>query len=199
MKIQLISIRLTRPLSDDEAARLLPLVPPERRRRLANLKDPVLAYEPICAYAALWLGLNALYGWRELPELSYNKYGKPEFAAHPEVQFNLSHTRGAVLVGIHDQPVGVDIERIWPVSERTMQRIAGAATQREFFESWTRRESRSKWGGTGLAAIRREASPTMFGERFEYVETFPGYVACVCTHSDDALDKVRRFTLSDLM
>lgn len=36
--------------------------------------------------------------------LTYNKYGKPEFAEHPEVQFNLSHTRGAVLVGIHDRP-----------------------------------------------------------------------------------------------
>ena len=64
----------------------------------------------------------------ELPALTYNKYGKPAFAEHPEVQFNLSHTRGAVLVGIHDRPIGVDIERIRPVSERTMQRLAGAVT-----------------------------------------------------------------------
>ena len=177
---------------------MLRLVPPERRQRLAHLKDPVVGHEPICAYAALWLGLNALYGWRELPALTYNKYGKPEFAEHPEVQFNLSHTRGAVLVGIHDRPIGVDIERIRPVSERTMQRLAGAVTEREFFESWTRRESRAKWGGAGLAAMKREASPTMLGERFEYIETFPGYVACVCTHTDDALAPVRRFTLGDI-
>ena len=100
MQIQLISIRLERPFTDTEVERLLRLVPPERRQRLAHLKDPVVGHEPICAYAALWLGLNALYGWRELPALTYNKYGKPEFAEHPEVQFNLSHTRGAVLVGI---------------------------------------------------------------------------------------------------
>ena len=117
---------------------------------------------------------------------------------HPEVQFNLSHTRGAVLVGIHDRPIGVDIERIRPVSERTMQRLAGAVTEREFFESWTRRESRAKWGGASLAAMKREASPTMLGERFAYIETFPGYVACVCTHTDDALAPVRRFTLGDI-
>lgn len=198
MDIQLISIRLDRPFTEAEAGQLLRLVPPERRRRLANLKDPVLGHEPICAYAALELGLNALFGWRELPELTYNKYGKPSFTAHPEVQFNISHTRGAVLVGIHDQPVGVDIERIRPVSERTMQRLAGVVTQREFFESWTRRESRSKWGGTGLAAMRADAAPTMRGERFLYVDTFPGYVACVCTHSDDALATVQRFTLSEI-
>ena len=113
------------------------------------------------------------------------------------MQFNLSHTRGAVLVGIHDRPIGVDIERIRPVSERTMQRLAGAVTEREFFESWTRRESRAKRGGAGLAAMKREASPTMLGERFEYIETFPGYVACVCTHTDDALAPVRRFTLGE--
>ena len=171
MQIQLISIRLERPFTDAEIERLLRLVPPERRQRLAHLKDPVVGHEPICAYAALWLGLNALYGWRELPALTYNKYGKPEFAEHPEVQFNLSHTRGAVLVGIHDRPIG---------------------------ESWTRRESRAKWGGAGLAAMKREASPTMLGERFEYIETFPGYVACVCTHTDDALAPVRRFTLGDI-
>ena len=100
MQIQLISIRLERPFTDAEVERLLRLVPPERRQRLAHLKDPMVGHEPICAYAALWLGLNALYGWRELPALTYNKYGKPAFAEHPEVQFNLSHTRGAVLVGI---------------------------------------------------------------------------------------------------
>ena len=197
MKIQLISIRMARPFTEEEVGRLLPLIPPERRQRLANLKDPVLGHEPICAYAALWLGVNALYGWRELPEIAYNKYGKPEFAEHPEAQFNISHTRGAVLVGLHDRPIGVDIERIRPVGERTMQRLAGVTTEREFFESWTRRESRAKWGGTGLAAMKRENSPTMRGERFEYVDTFPGYVACVCTHADDEIDRVRRFTLDE--
>ena len=73
MQIQLISIRLERPFTDAEVERLLRLVPPERRQRLAHLKDPVVGHEPICAYAALWLGLNALYGWRELPALTYNK------------------------------------------------------------------------------------------------------------------------------
>ena len=53
-------------------------------------------------------------------------------------------------------------------------------------------------GGAGLAAMKREASPTVLGERFEYIETFPGYVACVCTHTDDALAPVRRFTLGDI-
>ena len=132
MDIALYSIRLVRPFSDEEVEKLLQFVPEERRRRLKNLSNPVLGHEPICAYFALLRGLNELYGWREIPRLVYNKYGKPEFAAHPEVHFNISHTRGAVLVGIHDQPIGVDIEHIRPVSERTMMRLADVKTEREF-------------------------------------------------------------------
>ena len=196
MQIELIAIRLERPFSDEEVGALLRLVPEQRRERLRNLSNPILGHEPICAYAALRLGLNGLFGWKDLPRLAYSRYGKPYFPEHEDVHFNISHTRGAVLVGIHDKPIGVDIERIRPVSERTMKRIADVITEKEFFESWTRRESRGKWGGgTGVAMMREGASPAVLGERFEYVETFPGYVACVCTHSDDPIGRVHRYTL----
>ena len=195
MKIHLYAIRMERPLTDREADALLRLMPPERRERLERVPKPELRQEPLCAYTALSIGLRELYGWKKMPKLRYTKYGKPEFDGYPEVQFNISHTRGAVLVGIHDQPIGVDIEKIRPVSERTRIRIAGVSSEKEFFESWVRRESRGKWNGNGLASIREEESPTMRGERFCFLETFPGYVACVCTHSYDELAKLRRLTL----
>ncbi len=195
MNIHLYAIELSRPLREQEVNSLLRFVPYERRRRLEHLPRPELRHEPLCAYAALQYGLYELYGWKELPELVYSKYGKPQFADHSEVQFNISHTRGAVLVGIHDKPVGVDIERIRPVSERTMQRIANVSTEKEFFESWVRRESRGKWGGSGLASIRQKEAPAMRGERFCFIDTFPDYVACICTHSEDELEEVRKFTL----
>lgn len=195
MEIYLYAIRLDRPLRESEVASLMRILPPERRERLARLSRPELGHEPLCAYAALLSALHELYGWRTLPAMAYNRYGKPEFPAHPEVCFNLSHTRGAVLVGVHDHPLGVDIEKVRPVSERTMNRIAGVMTEREFFESWVRRESRSKWSGTGLAAMRASDSPAMHGERFLFPEVFGGYAACVCTHSDSVLAPVRRFCL----
>lgn len=195
MNIHLYAIRLDRPLSDEEVATLLQSMPPQRRERLMRMPRPELRHEPLCAYAALSRAVYELYGWRELPKLRYSAYGKPEFDGYPEVQFNISHTRGAVLVGVHDEPIGVDIEKIRPVSERTMLRIAGTATEKEFFESWVRRESRGKWGGSGLASIRAEQAPAMQGERFCFIDTFPGYVACVCTHSSAELEPVERLTL----
>ena len=196
LDISLIAIRLARPLTEEERTCFAGILPPERRERLAKLARPELADEPLCAYAALQMGLYRLYGKKTMPLMKYNRYGKPMFIDCPEIHFNISHTRGAVLVGIHDQPLGVDIERIRPVSERTMQRLADVTTEKEFFESWVRRESRSKWSGTGLAAMRRSDAPTMYGERFCFVETFPDYVACVCTHSRDAVAPVDGYTIS---
>ena len=196
MDIQLFAVKLDRPLTDEETDALLRIMPDERRARLMRMPKSELRQEPLCAYGILYMALRAMYGWKILPRMRYSKYGKPGFEDFPEVQFNISHTRGAVLVGLHDEPLGVDIERIRPVSERTMQRIAGTTTKQDFFESWVRRESRSKWNGAGLSSIREEESPAMRGERIVYLETFPNYAACVCTHSDAHVADVRTFNIT---
>ena len=195
MDIQLFAAKLDRPLTDEETETLLRIMPEERRERLMRMPKEELRHEPLCAYAILYMVTRTIYGWKKLPPLRYSKYGKPEFDGYPDVQFNISHTRRAVLVGVHDEPLGVDIEKIRPVSERTMERIAGTTSRQEFFESWVRRESRSKWNGAGLGTVREQESPALRGERIIYLDTFPGYVACVCTHSDAKVARVRSFTV----
>ena len=195
MDIQLFAVKLDRPLTDDETSAFLRIMPKERRERLLRMPKEELRHEPLCAYAVLYMATRAMCGWKKLPAMRYNKYGKPEFADYPDVQFNISHTRRAALIGLHNEPLGVDIEKIRPVSERTMQRIAGTASQQEFFESWVRRESRSKWNGAGLSSIREEQNTVPRGERIVYLETFPDYVACLCTHSTARVADVRTFTI----
>jgi len=195
LDIQLFAAKLDRPLTDEEAETFLRIMPEERRERLMRVPKEELRHEPLCAYAILYMVTRTIYGWKKLPPMRYSKYGKPEFDGYPDVQFNISHTRRAVLVGVHDEPLGVDIEKLRPVSERTMERIAGTTSRQAFFESWVRRESRSKWNGAGLGSIREDESPAMLGERIEYIKTFPDYVACVCTHSDAPIAKVRTFTI----
>lgn len=195
MDIQLFAVKLDRPLTQEETETFLRIMPEERRERLLHMPSEELRHEPLCAYAILYMVTRTIYGWKTLPKLRYSKYGKPEFADHPNVQFNISHTRRAALIGLHNEPLGVDIEKIRPVSERTMERIAGTTSRKDFFESWVRRESRSKWNGAGLGSIREEESPAMRGERIVYLDTFPEYVACVCTHSDARIADVRTFTI----
>lgn len=195
MDIQLFAVRLDRPLTAEEADTLLRVMPPERRERLARLPREELRHEPLCAYALLYMAARALYGWKTLPRISRNRYGKPEFAEHPDVQFNISHTRHAALVGVHDEPLGVDIEKLRPVSERTMQRAAGTVSQREFFESWVRSEARIKYRGAGLGTLHSGTNAAEHGERVVTLDVFPDYAACLCTRSAARVAPVRTLVI----
>lgn len=197
--MDLLAVRLERPLKEREEAALLSLLPPCRRERLLRTKTAEKRREPLCAYALLWMILRERYGWRQLPELALTDRGKPWFPGHPEVHFNLSHTAGAALVGVSDCPLGVDMEKIRPISQRSMERIAGVDSAEEFFRSWVRREARVKRDGAGIATMLREDAPFLTGERFWFLDTFPGYVAGVCTRGADVPGEVRKYSLEEML
>lgn len=199
MAVEIWAALLDRPLTEREEGALLTLMPPERRERLERVRDRAKWREPLCAYAILRQALWEKYRWKELPEIVRSSLGKPSFPAFPTVHFNLSHTGGAVLIALSDQPVGVDIERIRPVSERAMKRLADVATEEAFFQSWVRREARSKRSGAGIGTMMEGETPLQYGEYFYYVDTFPGYVAGVATRSADGLGKIRRFSLEQMV
>ena len=87
--------------------------------------------------------------------------GKPYFPFFPEYHFSLSHTEGAVLVAVSDQPIGADIEhsrfveeavfdRVLTRSERKAMLLHSAGAKASFLEIWTRKEAYLKWTGEGL-------------------------------------------------
>lgn len=199
MPIELWTARMERPLSDREREAMLPLLPPERRERLMRMREVEKQREPLCAYLILCLALRQKYGWKSLPPIALASLGKPYFPDHPEVHFNISHSGGAVLVGLSDQALGVDIERIRPVGQRTMVRLARVTTEAEFFESWVRREARSKRSGDGIGAMMRSETPLQYGEYYYELETFPGYAAGAATRSTDRPGEVRRYSLDEML
>ena len=199
MPIELWAARLERPLTERETEAMLALLPPERRERVLRIKQAEKRREPLCAYLILRHALWEQYHWRQFPPVALSSFGKPYFPDFPTVHFNLSHTTGAVLVGLSDQPVGVDIEKIRPVSPRAMRRLADVATEKAFFQSWVRREARSKRGGTGVGTMLEAETPLQYGEYFYFLETFPGYVAGVATRSRDVPGPVRKFALDEML
>ena len=198
MSIELWAARLERPLTERETEAMLPLLPPERQERLLRIKQSEKRREPLCAYLILRHALWEQYRWRTLPPIRTTSLGKPYFPDHPDVHFNLSHTAGAVLVALSDRPVGVDIERIRPVSPRTMRRLADVQTERAFFESWVRREARSKRSGAGVGTMLTAEEPLQRGEQFYELDTFPGYAAGVSTRGGGPPSPLRRYTLDEI-
>nr|WP_326185709.1 4'-phosphopantetheinyl transferase [uncultured Oscillibacter sp.] len=199
MPIDLWAARLERPLTERETSLMLDMLPPERRERVLRLKQPEKRREPLCAYLILRLALREQYHWRQLPEIRVSPQGKPYFPEYPAVHFNLSHTSGAVLVGLSDQPLGVDIEKLRPVSRRAMCRLAGVTTEAAFFQSWVRREARVKRSGAGIGTMMRADTPLRHGEFYYELDTFPGYTAGVATRSRDVPGAVRRYSLDEVL
>lgn len=199
MPIELWTARMERPLSDPEREAILPLLPPDRRERLLRVQEVEKQREPLCAYLILCLALRQKYGWKSIPEVALGRLGKPYFPEYPEVHFNISHSSGAVLVGVSDQEIGVDIERIRPVGQRMMVRLAHVSTEEAFFQNWVRREARAKRSGNGVGTIMRSESPLQPGEYYYPLDTFPGYAAGVATRSKELPGKLHRYSLDDML
>ena len=199
MPIELWTARMERPLSDPEREAILPLLPPDRRERLLRVQEVGKQREPLCAYLILCLALRQKYGWKSIPEVALGRLGKPYFPEHPEVHFNISHSSGAVLVGVSDQEIGVDIERIRPVGQRMMGRLAHVSTEEAFCQNGVRREARAKRSGNGVGTIMRSESPLQPGEYYYPLDTFPGYAAGVATRSKELPGKLHRYSLDDML
>ena len=199
MALELWACLLTRSLKEPEEDELLRLLPPARRERLLQVKVRERRREPLCAYALLRHALREQCGSDALPEIAISSSGKPFFPAFPKIQFNLSHTNGAVMAGLSDQPLGVDIEKIRPVGESAMRRLSGVTTERDFFRSWVRMEARAKQSGAGVSAMMRGEAPLETGECYYNLDTFDGYAAGLATRSLETPGELRRLTMDELL
>ena len=192
------ALLLDRTLSGAEEAELMKELPSQRRERLCRVRLPEKRQEVLAAYLILRRALREQYQWKEIPPMAYGFDQKPFFPDFPQVQFNLSHTRGAVLAALSDQPVGVDIEQIRPLSPLARRPLAGALDDETFFQSWVRREAIGKWGGTGVRP--HEQDPVCPPEgRFLFLDTFPGYAAGICTCAGAAPVELYREHLTKIL
>ena len=198
MDIRLYALELARPLRADERERLLAHLPYSLRERLAQ-KAPMKRDDSLCAYAALHFALHDLRDWEMLPDMAYSEHGKPYFPAHPDVSFSLSHSGGCVLVGVHDRPLGVDIERLRPVRAERLRRVLGAETELDFWQRWTEYESRCKRRGISAVSMRNGEMPVVPNERVFVFSPFSDSLAGICTDSNAETDKLIRLTVDDLI
>jgi 4'-phosphopantetheinyl transferase len=98
-----------------------------------------------------------------------NRYGKPEIANEDvdrrRISFNVTHTRGLIVVAIAPTAVGVDAENVWRGDVSTdladrffavreaaaLRRLSRERQRKRFFEYWTLKEAYIKACGKGLS------------------------------------------------
>ena len=101
-------------------------------------------------------------------EILTNSYGKPYFAAHKDVHYNVSNCNGAVAVCISRSETGIDIEdiklfrlgvadRICTVDEKKYI-VSKDCSNESFFRIWTLKEAYMKAIGMGFAYSPQKVS-----------------------------------------
>jgi 4'-phosphopantetheinyl transferase len=133
----------------------------QRREQAMKFKFELGQRLSVLAYQLLKQGLREAYGIMENPLFEYNEHGKPSIVDHPEICFNLSHCKEAVVCVVSDHPVGIDVESIREYHESLVRYTMNDAEIREiessgnpasaFIRLWTMKEATMKLIGTGIS------------------------------------------------
>lgn len=112
------------------------------------------------SYLLLQQMLKDEYGICTPPHFTIGEHGKPSLTEHPDIHFNLSHCKEAVICAIADEPVGVDIEcertitpslvRYTMNDEEISQIEHSSDPTAAFLQFWTAKEAVFKLTGSGI-------------------------------------------------
>ena len=149
--------------SEQEVARLLPLVSAQRREQALGYKHTfgqyccLQSYKMLCELLAEWSRVHQL-PINQQPIFLYNDYGAPYIEGGP--YFSISHCKRGIAVAVSENPIGIDIEAIRTFSPELMRKTmnedeqlritSSAIPDVEFIRLWTQKEALLKLQGTGI-------------------------------------------------
>lgn len=128
------------------------------KTRLSSFLGKIVVY---------YLAKQKIDSFQNIP-FSFHSQGKPFFKEYPDFHFNISHSTDYVVVGISDNELGVDIERIREYKKSIAERFLHPE-EFQFLESldadkqsfafssiWNLKESYVKYTGEGIANTFKE-------------------------------------------
>ena len=149
--------------SEQEVARLLPLVSAQRREQALGYKHTfgqyccLQSYKMLCELLAEWSRVHQL-PINQQPIFLYNDYGAPYIEGGPH--FSISHCKRGIAVAVSENPIGIDIESIRSFKPELMRKTmnedeqlritSSAIPEVEFIRFWTQKEALLKLQGTGI-------------------------------------------------
>ena len=164
--------------TEQEVARLLPLVSDQRRQQALAYKHLFGQFCCLKSYELLMQLLASSGFWTldagfstpdtdrqmpdsDLPLFHYNDYGAPRLEHGP--CFSISHCKHGIAVAIGENPIGIDIEHIRTAKPKLVARTMNEKEQAEiwaaaspdiaFTRLWTQKEAVLKLQGTGILSI----------------------------------------------
>lgn len=154
-------IYLSEDIWDFDLSKALNEISEQRREQALKFKFEQGQRLCVLAYQLLKEGLHKEYGITENPIFEYNEHGKPSIVGYPEIYFNLSHCKEAVVCVISNHPIGIDVESIREFKDSLVNYTMNDDEVREieasenpasaFIRLWTMKEATMKLVGTGIS------------------------------------------------
>ena len=172
----------------------LTLLSEQRREQALKFRFEQGRRTCVLAYLLLMRGLRQEFGIEEKPLFEYGEHGKPRIVGHPEVHFNLSHCRQAVVCAVSRQPVGIDVESVREYKESLIdytmnvdeQALIRRAERPEvaFTRLWTQKEALLKLTGEGISRDLKTVLSQASGVSFTTVERLDkNYIYTICKYN----------------
>ena len=134
-------------------------------------------------------------------EFFYNQYGKPYLK---NKYFNISHADNYLLLGIADEEIGVDMQKITfkknveKLFSEEEQNLLKTVKEKMFTRYWVLKESYAKYLGVGISKkILQETIKKKDVYFYEY-EDLNGYMIAVCLKNKYPKEKINYLTLNKL-
>lgn len=134
-------------------------------------------------------------------EFFYNQYGKPYLK---NKYFNISHVDNYLLLGIADEEIGVDMQKITfkknveKLFSEEEQNLLKTAKEKMFTRYWVLKESYAKYLGVGISKkILQETIKKKDVYFYEY-EDLNGYMIAVCLKNKYPKERINYLTLNKL-
>lgn len=159
-------------MSQDDLKLLLSRLVPEEQEKYRRYKKQEDKEMFLCSRTILRNELEKKCKLSFDEEIGFNEFQKPFLPGHPDIFFNISHSKGKVMVGFANCPVGVDIEKIVDYDKKTLLEISktvfnqedinwlrqsvGIDCQQRFTKLWTLKESVIKAVGVGFGYDTRK-------------------------------------------
>lgn len=208
-------------ITDIDEQKLMDVLDSDRKRQIKKLKCNEDRLRSICAGLLLhYVFLTEGHQEEEWKQVIHkkNEYGKPYFDNYPYFHFSISHSGDWVVCGVHDQEIGVDIQRKKCGSGKIAQRFFSekenawllqkqSPDERRtlFYKMWTAKESYVKLAGTSIAKgitqyIYDDENKHIFDERnrryacIDFIEIESDYILGICYRKTDS--EVKLITVS---
>lgn len=145
----------------------------------------VRAYNEVIMLAQEQYDVNIL-------NIGKDKYGRPYFINHGEIDMSISHTDGMIAVAVsRGKKIGIDVEKVHRINKKIVDKYYLESEKKMIYDGnqdyetgviiiWTKKEAYSKYIGTGLTRELLKTDLTKRSDVSFFLERQKSYIISIC-------------------